>query len=75
MATDNMLTKREQETFDAIKAKGKEGATFSGLVAELGIRSESTLRPRLSKLTEMGKIRSERETEDARNKRYFIVKN
>lgn len=75
MSTAITLTKREQETYDAIKAEGKTGATFSGLVTKLGIRSDSTLRPRLSKLTEMGKIRSVREEDDARKVRYFIVKN
>jgi hypothetical protein len=75
MATNNTLTKREQETYDAIKATGKTGATFAGLVETLSIRSESTLRPRLSKLTEMGKIRTEREADDARKVRYFALKN
>lgn len=75
MATANILTKREQETYDAIKAEGKTGATFAGLVEKLSIRSQSTLRPRLSKLTEMGKIRAEREKDDARRVRYFITKN
>lgn len=74
MPTDNVMTKREQETYDAIKAEGRAGASFAGLVAKLNIRSESTLRPRLMKLTEMGKIKSVREKDDARRVRYFCMK-
>lgn len=75
MATDAVLTKREQETFDAIKAEGRAGATFPGLVKKLDINSDSTLRPRLKKLSKMGKIRIKRQKEDARKALYFAVKN
>lgn len=75
MPTNSTMTKREQETYAAIKAEGKAGVTFAGLVEKLSIRSDSTLRPRLSKLSEMGKIRTERETDDARKVRYFAIKN
>lgn len=74
MTTASTLTKREQETFDAIKAKGKSGADFNQLRTELNVRADSTLRPRLAKLAQMGKIKVERQADDARKVKYFAVK-
>lgn len=69
----DVLTKREQETFDAIKAAGKGGIDFATLKAELDVGADGTLRPRLSKLVDLGKIKSVRDDEDARKVRYYAV--
>jgi hypothetical protein len=51
------LTKREQETFNAIKQAGKKGISFPDLKAKLGVEGVSTLRQRLSVLGPKGKGR------------------
>lgn len=55
---DSELTKRQQETFNAIKSAGKKGILFEALRAKLGVASPGTLRPRIAALTKCGKVTS-----------------
>jgi hypothetical protein len=54
---ETALTKREQETFNAIKQAGKRGISFPDLKTKLGVEGVSTLRQRLSILGPKGKGR------------------
>lgn len=65
------LTKREQETLDAVKAAGADGIDFSTLKEKLKVNADGTLRPRIAKLSETGKIKAIRQDDDARKVRYY----
>lgn len=55
------LTKRQQETFEVIKASGGAGIGYKKLKATLKVRGNSTLRQRLSQLVTSGKVSSTRD--------------
>lgn len=65
------LTKRVQETLDAVKAAGQKGIDFATLKTQLGINADGTLRPRIAALVDTGKIKSVRDDDDARKVRYY----
>lgn len=72
---DTKLTPREQQAYDAVKKHGKSGAVFETLMTDLDVNAGSTLRPRLSKLKDMGLIKAVRQEDDARKVTYIAIKN
>jgi hypothetical protein len=72
------LTKREQETYNFIKASGKKGIDVETLMNAIATHQgraiqRSTLQPRVSKLIELNVVRAERQPEDARKVTYLAV--
>lgn len=56
-----VLTQRQNEALEVIKAAGTKGIGFAALKKKLSIRGVSTLRGRLGQLTKLGVVKSVRE--------------